>query len=224
MGVKSCFIVSDLHLGSAYFHHQTFLAWLDALPAEAQLVLNGDTIDEPRRPLPDEHRVVLERLVSESQTRSVVWVYGNHDADFELAEKGGIQFVDSWEIERRLLVVHGDRLDRLMPRHGFFKWIFRRFYRLRVRLGFRNMHVAEYAKKWALFYRVLNEHVARNALRAARKGGFAAVVCGHTHAAMDLERQGYRYFNTGSWTEKPLHFLEVAPDRIALQIYEDGLG
>lgn len=224
MGVERSFIVSDLHLGSAYFHHETFLSWLDALPAGARLVLNGDIVDEPGRPLPDEHLAVLDRLVRESHARPVVWVYGNHDAEFEPAEKGEIQFVDSWGIDRRLLVVHGDRLDWLMPRHGVFRWVFRRFHRLRVRLGFRNVHVAEYAKKWKLFYRVLNEHVARNALRTARQQGFEAVVCGHTHAAMDFERQGHRYFNTGSWTERPLCFLEVAPDCIALQIYEDALG
>lgn len=224
MGVERSFIVSDLHLGSAYFHHETFVSWLEALPKGVQLVLNGDIIDEPRKPLPVEHRVVLERLVSESHARPVVWVYGNHDAEFKLAEQGEIEFVDRWEIERRLLVVHGDRLDRLMPRHGIFKWIFRRFHRLRVHLGFSNMHVAEYAKKWELFYRVLSEHVARNALRFAREQGFAAVVCGHTHAPMDIERDGLRYFNTGSWTEKPLHFLEVTPNNIALQIYEDGRG
>ena len=86
------------------------------------------------------------------------------------------------------------------------------------------MHVAQYAKKWSFFYRMLSEHVANNALRSAREQGFAAVVCGHTHAPMDIERQGLRYFNTGSWTESPLHFLEVTPDDIALQTYEDGDG
>ena len=222
MDAESCFVVSDLHLGSTYFHHCNFLAWLDAMPSGAQLVLNGDIVDEPRRPLPDEHRAVLERLVLESHNRPVVWVFGNHDAEFDLAESGKIQFVDSWELQRRLLIVHGDRLDKLMPKHVIFKWFFRRLHRVRVLLGFQNVHVAEYAKRWSLLYRLLNEHVAKNALRVASERGFAAVVCGHTHAAMDLERQGLRYFNTGSWTEKPLHFLLVTPDHITLNLYEDG--
>ena len=72
--------------------------------------------------------------------------------------------------------------------------------------------------------RMLSEHVANNALSSAREQGFGAVVCGHTHAPMDIERQGLRYFNTGSWTESPLHFLEVAPDNIILQTHEDGDG
>ena len=84
MVVERSFIVSDLHLGSVYFHHEAFISWLDALPRGVQLVLNGDIIDDPRSPLPEEHRAVLDRLVGESQIRPVIWVSGNHDA--EIAE------------------------------------------------------------------------------------------------------------------------------------------
>jgi len=220
MSAETSFIISDLHLGSSYFHREPFLAWLTQLPPEARLILNGDIIDAPKKPLPDAHREVLDRLVQESYRRPLVWVYGNHDAKFVLEDPGRIQFVDRWECGRRLLVVHGDGLDRLMPRHEVFKWVFRRFHRLRVVLGFRNVHVAEYAKKWAFLYRVLNEHVARNALRAAANLGFVAVACGHTHAPMDLQRNGRRYLNTGAWTEKPLHFLEVNGEEISLRVYE----
>ncbi len=221
MNVTRCFVVSDLHLGSAYFYHRDFLSWLDALPKGVPLVLNGDVVDEPGQALPAAHRAVLERLGRESQSRLVIWVHGNRDAQFKLAAPGQIRFVDSWRLNERLLVMHGHRLDRLMPRHSAFKWAFRCLHRCRIWLGGRDAHVAEYAKKWPLLYRVLNEHVARNALRVAQQEGVEAVACGHTHAAMAIERQGRRYFNTGAWTEKPLHFLEVAPDRMALHTYED---
>ena len=219
MGVARCFIVSDLHLGSAYFYHRHFSAWLDALPPEVPLVLNGDVIDDPGQALPAAHRAVLERLVCESRARPVIWVHGNRDAHFRPAEPGQIRFVDSWRLDRRLLVVHGHRLDQLMPRYAAFKWVFRRLHRCRIWLGGGDAHVAQYAKQWPVLYRVLNEHVARNALRVARREGVAAIACGHTHAAMAIKRQGRYYFNTGAWTEKPLHFLEVAPDSITLQTY-----
>ena len=138
--------------------------------------------DEPRRSLPGAHQAVLEHLVRESYKRPVVWVRGNHDAEFELAESGQIQFGNSWEIERRLLIVHGDQLDKMMSKHGIFKWLFRRFHRIRVLLGFQNVHVAAYAKRWSLLYQTFSKHVANNALRAARQRGFAAIVCGHTNA------------------------------------------
>jgi UDP-2,3-diacylglucosamine pyrophosphatase LpxH len=219
---RLCFIVSDLHLGSAYFQCEYFLSWLDALPQGAGLILNGDIVDEPRRPLQPEHLAVLDRLVRESHRRPVVWVWGNHDANFMPQDPGAIRFADSWEIGRRLLVVHGDDLDELMPRHGLFKWVFRKLHGLRLALGFRNVHVAEYAKKWNFLYRVLSNHVARNALRAARRLDFEAITCGHTHAAMEIEQGGRRYLNTGAWTEKPLYYLRVDAENIDLQVYEDG--
>ncbi|MDA0337581.1 MAG: metallophosphoesterase, partial [bacterium] len=174
------YIVSDLHLGSAYFRWENFVRFLDALPAGVRLVLNGDTIDEPGDPLPAAHEDVVHRLVRESRERSVIWVHGNHDESFGLADAGNIQFVRRWEVADTLLVLHGDQLDGVMPKHGLFKKIFKKFHRLRVRLGFPDMHVAHYAKRWDLLYRVLNEHVARRAIEAARRDGFRAVTCGHT--------------------------------------------
>ncbi len=220
--MPSSFIVSDLHLGSDYFHDGEFLAWLDALPAGAQLVLNGDIIDDPRYTLSAAHQAVLQRLVDESHRRSIVWVYGNHDASFSLDDPGQIQFVEHWHIDKRLLVVHGDDFDNVMPQHGLFKAVFRALHNLRIFLGFANVHVARYAKKWGFLYRVLNNRVAQNALSAARSQGFAAVTCGHTHAAMVVERGGVSYFNTGAWTERPLHFISVDADDIVLHVYENG--
>lgn len=221
MSEEPFFIVSDLHLGNSYFHQSNFLAWLEQLPVRAALILNGDVIDEPKRVLPPEHMQVLERLVEESKRRLVVWVYGNHDADFHLENSGNIQFADRWEIDKRLLIVHGNDLDDIMPNHGLFKWLFRRLHRLCVRLGFGDVHVAEYAKKWSLLYRVLNERVAENALRTAEELGFAAITCGHTHAAMDIQRGERRYLNTGAWTERPLHYVWVGEHEIELRVYEE---
>jgi UDP-2,3-diacylglucosamine pyrophosphatase LpxH len=218
-GSAPAFIASDLHLGSPYCHHRPFLAWLDSLPAAAQLILNGDIIDDPRHPLGPEHQAVLGKLVAESYRRPLVWVYGNHDEDLVLPDAGQIHFARHWAIGRRLLVVHGDALDEVMPRHQCFKQLFRMLHRLRVRLGFPDVHVAQYAKKWGLLYRVLNQHVAHKALRVARAQGFAAVTCGHTHSAMDLQEEGVRYLNTGAWTETPHHFIAVTPDEIRLCVY-----
>ena len=216
MSEPASYIVSDLHLGNAYFHRDAFLAWLDALPPGARLVLNGDTLDNPDKPLPDDHARVLERLVAESARRPVVWVYGNHDEGLDLRETGRIEFVERWELGRRLLALHGDELDAVMPRHGLFKAAFKLFHKVRIGLGFPDVHVANYAKKWALLYRVLNQHVARKAVRAARALGFEAVACGHTHAAMDAEVEGTRYLNTGAWTESPQHFVRADADGIEL--------
>ena len=113
------YVVSDLHLGDRHFCHTQFLAWLDGLPGEAALILNGDIVDNPDRRLCAEHDSVLRRLVAESHSRTVVWVRGNHDRDFVLPDPGGIRFENQWEIGRQLLVVHGHDLDEVMPATAF---------------------------------------------------------------------------------------------------------
>jgi len=222
MSEPPSYIVSDLHLGNAYFHGDAFLAWLDSLPEEARLVLNGDTLDEPGRSLPAEHAQVLDRLVAESARRPVVWVYGNHDDDLDLPDTGQMEFTRRWELDRRLLVLHGDELDGVMPRHGLFKAAFKLFHKARIAVGFPDVHVAHYAKKWQYLYRVLNQHVARRAARTARGMGFAAVACGHTHAAMDMVVDGTRYINTGAWTETPQHYARADGEGIELCTVPQG--
>jgi len=87
---------------------------------------------------------------------------------------------------------------------------------LRVRLGARPVHVAEYAKNWKAFYRVLRNNVMRNAVNCAVENGFEAVTCGHTHFAEDILLNGVRYINTGAWTEFPAHYLYVTPGSMEL--------
>jgi UDP-2,3-diacylglucosamine pyrophosphatase LpxH len=161
------------------------------------------------------------RLVAESSKRPVIWVFGNHDESFVLDEPGQIQFVDRLEVGD-LLVVHGDKLDNVMPRHGVFKALFKRFHRLRIRLGSPDIHVAQYAKRWGLLYRVLTDHVARRALDTAQRAGFEVITCGHTHAPMEVTKDGRRYLNTGAWTEEPHHYVAVTDGRIDLKVYPNG--
>ena len=203
MDEKLYYIVSDLHLGNVYSHHHAFDNWLQNLPEKATLVLNGDVIDDPKLPLSNAHEQILYKIVAESHKRRVIWVYGNHDADFHMVDSGEIEFVSEWAIEKRLHIVHGNNLDDLFS----------------VALGVRDMHVAEYAKKWGLLYHILIERVARNAISEVERLGFEAITCGHTHAAMDIQRSGKRYINTGAWTEQPIHYVRVDTTSISLCVY-----
>ena len=215
------YIVSDVHLGNRHCHRENFLRFIDQLPDSARLVLNGDIVDEPDDPLSAEDEQIVDRLVEESHRRPVVWVYGNHDETVAIQDPGKIQFVERWAIDDRLLVMHGDEHDGVMPRHGLFKKIFKSLHRYRVALGFADVHVADYAKRWGFLYRVLTEHVADKALRLAAKEGFGAITCGHTHAPVDLTVDGRRYLNTGCWTESPAYYVGVSPDRIEHHPFPD---
>ena len=88
---------------------------------------------------------------------------------------------------------------------------------LRLKLGARPVHVAEYAKKWELFYKVLCKNVMLNAVNCAKKNGFEAVTCGHTHYAEDRMINGVRYINTGAWTELPAFYLLATDSELILK-------
>ena len=80
---------------------------------------------------------------------------------------------------------------------------------MRILLGAESIHVALYAKRFALLYRVLLRHVMLNAVEYARENGYRAVACGHTHCMEDRIVDGIRYLNTGAWTERTSHYLRV---------------
>ena len=124
--------------------------------------------------------------------------------------------METYAIENRLLITHGDYFDEIMPRYQFFMKAFRSLHNLRVRLGAKPVHVADYAKKWRSFYRVLRNNVMWNAVNYAKGNGYEAVACGHTHYAEDAIVNGIRYINTGSWTEYPAFCVTVTDDDMVL--------
>ena len=100
---------------------------------------------------------------------------------------------------------------------------FKLMHNLRVKLGAKPVHIAYYAKKWEIFYKVLRKNVMMNAVNCAIENGYEAVTCGHTHYPEDTVFNGIRYINTGAWTEFPSFYLLVTPDRMTLKTVQDSL-
>jgi UDP-2,3-diacylglucosamine pyrophosphatase LpxH len=215
-------VISDVHLGSPYCRCDRFVQFLRSLPDGVKLVLNGDTVnthDDSR--YPPSHREALDALRAESLKRKVVWIRGNHDERYVMANPGKIEFASSDSIEKTIFFAHGNDFDNVMPYNRTFIILFRLFHRLRILLGAESIHVAAYAKRFPVLYRVLLRHVAMNAVEYAKENGYAAVACGHTHYVEDRLQDGVRYINTGAWTEKTFHYLVVEEDRLELKRFSD---
>lgn len=210
-------VVSDVHLGSTFFLRDRFLAFLAGLPPGTTLVLNGDTIDRCQEPLTARDRIVLDSIIEQSSQRPVVWIHGNHDEDYHPPASGNIQFLQQYEVGKRLFISHGHDFDNVMPRNRLFINLFRFMHRIRILLGAEPMHVALYAKKWAFLYKVLRDHIRDNAVEHAQENGFETVACGHTHYMEDLTAEGIRYINTGSWTEEEAYWISIDDDTIELK-------
>ncbi len=209
-------IVSDLHIGSQYLQSRILEDFLEALPEDHELILNGDIIDQPYLKMKKSDQRILDRIEQISLGQNVVWIRGNHDNGYTPTGLGKVKVTRSYSIGNRLLITHGDDFDEIMPRNRAFIKAFKLMHNLRVKLGAKPVHVAEYAKKWKSFYSVLRKNVALNAVSCAVENGFEAVTCGHTHYPEDMVVDGIRYVNTGAWTELPVHYLRITADDIAL--------
>jgi len=209
-------IVSDLHIGSQYLQSRTLEDFLEALPADHELILNGDIIDQPYSKMKKTDQKILDCIQQKSLGQKVVWIRGNHDNGYTPTGFGKVKMSRSYSIGNRLLITHGDDFDEIMPRSRAFIKAFKLMHNLRVKLGAKPVHVAEYAKKWKSFYKVLRKNVALNAVSCAAENGFEAVTCGHTHYPEDNVIDGIRYLNTGAWTELPVHYLHITADEITL--------
>jgi UDP-2,3-diacylglucosamine pyrophosphatase LpxH len=217
-------IVSDLHIGSRYFLYQDFETFLGNISEEYELILNGDIIDNSYSELIEPHKRIMDLIKQASYRQRVVWVRGNHDNGYLPTEFGEVHFKSFYDIKHRLLIAHGDDFDEIMPRNQTFMKAFKLMHNLRITLGAKPVHVAHYAKKWEVFYKVLRKNVMMNAVNCAVENGYEAVTCGHTHYPEDTVFNGTRYINTGAWTEIPTFYLLVAPDRMTLKTVQDSLG
>lgn len=209
-------VVSDVHLGSPYCRYGAFQAFLNSLPENTSLVLNGDTIDKPGERLPPEGMVLVEELAADFAGRVVV-IRGNHDENDQLLVSRGLSPVESVAVPAAgTYICHGDQFHLARRHHNLFVSTFRALHRLRVRLGAAPIHVAQYAKKWGFFYKILRHAVRDNAIQFARENGYRTIVCGHVHFPEDSLSDGIRYVNTGCWTESPSHYLAIQRDSATL--------
>ena len=212
------FITSDLHLGLKQCRVDDFIAFLENLPAGARLVLNGDTITHfySDATLCDEHKAVVAKLRDASFEREVIWIRGNNDKRVVLSDPGNIKFAKDFSIGKQLYISHGHRYDWIMPSTRAIMIPVRLIYYAIAKYRKSKMHVAEYAKRFSALYSILCRHVAWNAAHYARRHGYEAVTCGHTHYSEDRMVSGIRYLNTGCWTENDSSVVIVEDGNIRL--------
>ncbi|MBW2603681.1 MAG: UDP-2,3-diacylglucosamine diphosphatase [Deltaproteobacteria bacterium] len=209
-------VVSDLHIGSRYFLHHDFENFLGNIPEDCELILNGDIIDNPNKKLQPSHKRILNLIEHVSHRQKVIWVRGNHDDGYTQNGFKQIHFKTYYTIEKRYLIVHGYDFDKIMPRSQVFIKSFKLIHDIMIKFGSRPVHVANYAKKFELLYKVLRDNVMKNAVNCALENGYEAVICGHTHYPEDRVYNGIRYMNTGAWTETPAFYLQMIGNEMTL--------
>jgi len=213
----SAVVISDLHLESVHTLTEQIALFIESLPDKCDLILNGDIIDSSYPNLPRENLQILELIRQKSLSRRTVWIRGNHDDCSLLRNRGRIHFKRIHTIANRLLVTHGNELDKTKAR---IQQLFRPFKLIQlilVKSGLKPVNVAQLATKFEPFYRLYRKKLMLDAVKFAKEKGFGAITCGHTHYPEDLNLQGVRYINTGAWTEYPPYYLVVNDREIRLK-------
>lgn len=209
-------ILSDIHLGSRTSRAREALEMLKAHTFK-RLVLLGDIFDDLNfHRLKQDHWNLLSyirELSNPTRAIEVVWVVGNHDHMLlDVGHLLGVPVVREYEWEeggRRHLAIHGDQFDRLLVRNNSLSRMSSRLYAGVQRLGGKQ-RIARAIKRTSKKVLRLSRRVSRGALEHGKRRGVDIVLCGHTHAAMKLEKDGVTYLNTGSWTDSPATYITIA--------------
>jgi UDP-2,3-diacylglucosamine pyrophosphatase LpxH len=210
-------VISDLHLESVHTLYDQIALFIGNLPEDCDLILNGDIIDSSYPNLPRQNLQILELIRQESFSRKTVWIRGNHDDCSLLQDRGRIYFKRIHTVDNRLLITHGNELDKTKAKMQQLLRPFKLIQFILIKSGLRPVNLAHLATRFEPFYRLYRKKLMLDAVKFAQEKGFGVITCGHTHHPEDRTVQGVRYINTGAWTKYPPHYLVVDDREIRLK-------
>jgi UDP-2,3-diacylglucosamine pyrophosphatase LpxH len=220
-------IISDVHLGSDLSRARDALRLIKHSSFQ-RLILLGDIFADLNfsRLKKDHWRLLshIRKLSNPKRGIEVVWVEGNHDQGLStlMSHLVGVRVYQeyTWSFAGlRHLAIHGHQFDQFainrvrLSRFGTLVHLQlqkldsekKRFSRLLDGLNTRWLR--------------LSAKVSKGALEHARRRGADRIFCGHTHIAMEAERDGVRYYNSGSWVGVLPTFITVGEEGVRIHQY-----
>jgi UDP-2,3-diacylglucosamine pyrophosphatase LpxH len=243
--VRTLFL-SDIHLGYKRARVRELAEFLQGIDAE-RVVLVGDIIDAlslgQRFFWSAEHTHVARALLAKRRSGSrLIYIPGNHDASLSmLAEvlNGQLEVHREWVHRtargQRLLVIHGDRFDGIVPCAPWLTRLGDALYYVVVALnhGANNVRRRFGKPYWPFAERIklcigpslrYIERFEQVATEHARAEGYDGIVCGHIHRANLRNIDGTVYCNTGDWVESCSALIETLDGELQLLRWPNGLS
>ena len=219
-------IISDLHLGSVVSRAEDALHMLESKTFRRLILLGDIFCDLNFRRLKSEHWNLLSHirwLSNPKRKVEVVWVEGNHDHGLSevMSHLVGIKVYQEyvWDYAgKRYLAIHGHQYDSFLSSNAALsslgEWIYMHLQKLDSKSKLISRFLDRQNSRWMR----LSPRVAAGALAYAKLKGADVVFCGHTHLAMQAERKGIRYYNSGCWsTEDPTY---ITVDELGVRIHD----
>lgn len=212
-------IISDIHLGDRLTRCREILEILESYNYK-RLILNGDILDGLFfKRLCAEHWNILSKLRKLSKYREVIWVHGNHDAASDILSRLlGIKVRNKYvwtSADKKFLAIHGHQFDRFLNDNIIISHLAFFFYGWLKRFNPEGFIIRQ-IKKRSQTWKRHSFAVAKGALRLGRLMRADYVFCGHTHIINTAEDHGVKYYNTGSWAERPSGFITIVGDEVKL--------
>jgi UDP-2,3-diacylglucosamine pyrophosphatase LpxH len=241
--VRTLFL-SDIHLGFRHARVRELNEFLHAVEAE-RIVLVGDIVDAlslARRAFwTAEHTEVVRTLLARQRSGvRLVYIPGNHDASLAMLAQmlqGQFEVHREWVHRtargQRLLVLHGDQFDDLLPCPQWLTRVADVLHGATVMVShsINNMRRALGRPYWALTERIklgigaslrYIEQFEQLAAQHARAQGYDGVVCGHIHRPNLRHIAGTLYGNSGDWVESCSALAENEAGELALLRWPDA--
>ena len=219
-------IISDLHLGSIVSRAEDARRMLQSKTFRRLIMLGDIFCDLDFRRLTKEHWGLLSyirKLSNPKREVEVVWVEGNHDRGLidVMSHLVGITAYQEYQWDyagKRYLAIHGHQYDTFLVGNAALsaagEWVYMHLQKLDSKSKLISRFLDRQNSKWMH----LSPKVAAGALALASQRGVDAVFCGHTHMAMQAERKGIRYFNSGCWTTEDPTYITV--DELGVRIHD----
>jgi UDP-2,3-diacylglucosamine pyrophosphatase LpxH len=243
--VRTLFL-SDIHLGYRRSRVGELADFLQGLDAQ-RIVLVGDIIDAlslgQRFFWTAEHTNIVRLLLAKRRAGArLLFIPGNHDASLAMFAEvlnGQLEVHREWVHRtargQRLLVIHGDQFDGIIPCAPWLTRLGDALYYATVAFS----HMVNNARRavgkpyWPVVERIklgigpsirYIERFEQVAAKHARAQGYDGIVCGHIHRANLRDIDGTVYCNTGDWVESCSALIETLDGELQLLRWPAGLS
>ncbi len=227
--VYDTLILSDVHLGAEVSRARAATRMLKE-NSFRRLILLGDIFaDLNFGRLKKEHWQFLgaiRKLSNPKRKVEVVWVEGNHDLGLTnvMSHLVGVRVFQeyAWNYAGLThLAIHGHQFDGFTVNSVPLSNLGTRFYLLLQKLDGRGKPLARLIDRLNTRWLRMSEKVAAGAIAHARQRGAERIFCGHTHDAMQMDRDGVHYFNSGGWIDSRLTYITIADEGVRIHEYQE---
>jgi len=210
-------IISDIHLGLNFSRVNELIEILNKYEFK-KLILNGDIINGMNfNRLHTGHWKILSKIRKISNHHEVVWINGNHDGkSIYLSRLIGVKIYNhySWRSGgKKFIAIHGHQFDRFLINNLIISNILFFIYDLIQKMAGYNNIFSKFIKEKNGTWLRLSGKVTSTAIKYANLNNAEFIFCGHTHIPGFKQKGNVKYYNSGSWVEKPSSYIIITKNK-----------